>query len=90
LQLVLLLDLAFYVSCFTFGGYMEGNFGRAALESLKKSGQFNDAQSQAIAQAIDEAFGQLHVYVDIPRQSVVLPHSHTLEETNGHTHKLSS
>ena len=36
---------------------MEGNFGRAALESLKKSGQFNDAQSQAIAQAIDEAFG---------------------------------
>jgi hypothetical protein len=83
------LELAFSVSCFTFGGYMEGNFGRTALESLKKSGQFNDAQSQAIAQAIDEAFGQLHVAITIPRVTAVPPHSHTLEETNGHTHKLS-
>jgi len=67
---------------------MDDTYMQAAYKSLKDSGQFSDSQSQAIARAIEAAFGQLHVYVDIPRQLVVPPHSHILEETNGHTHKL--
>ncbi|HUI87218.1 MAG TPA: hypothetical protein VLX61_00710 [Anaerolineales bacterium] len=66
---------------------MDKIFERVALESLKNSGQFTDDQRRAIAQAIQAAFQQLSVVVTVLNPSVVPHHSHTLEETNGHTHK---
>ncbi|HUH98953.1 MAG TPA: hypothetical protein VLZ89_16450 [Anaerolineales bacterium] len=69
---------------------MDDKYMQAAYQTLKDSGQFNDAQSQAIARAIQAAFGQFGFSVQWTPPSVVPAHQHKIEETNGHTHKLSS
>jgi len=63
---------------------------QAALQFLKDTGQFSETQCQAIAQAIRVALEKFEFSAVLTLPKQLPPHSHEVENFEGHTHKITA